>query len=134
MNIVNMSQSGKTYSLIKKSLDASVDRAQVIANNIANVNTKGYKRHYVTFEESLEESKKKLDLDTTNNNHITHGQKYGEIDVKRDESTSMRMDGNNVDIDNEMTNLAANTLKYNALITELNSRLSLKRYIINGGK
>ncbi|QGU95080.1 flagellar basal body rod protein FlgB [Clostridium bovifaecis] len=134
MNIGNMSESEKTYSLIKKSLDASVNRGQVIANNIANVNTKGYKRHYVTFEESLEQSKKNLGLDITNKNHITHSEKYGEIDIKRDESTGMRMDGNNVDIDNEMTNLAANTLKYNALITELNSRLSLKRYIVNGGK
>lgn len=124
----------KTYSLLKKSLNASVERGRIIANNIANVNTKGYKRHYVTFEENLEESTRKLELNTTNERHISNKAEYGKVEVKRDESTSMRRDGNNVDIDNEMTNLAANTLKYNALITELNSRMSLKKYIISGGR
>lgn len=134
MNVNNISQSEKNYSLIKKSLDASTKRGQVISNNIANVNTKNYKKHYVTFEETLEENKKNLGLNTTNEKHIAVGDEYGEIEVKRDESSSMRMDGNNVDIDSEMTNLAANTMKYNALITQLNSRISLKRYIISGGR
>ena len=57
-----MSSDEKTYTLLKKSLNASVERGRIIANNIANVNTKEYKRHYVTFEENLEESKNKLDL------------------------------------------------------------------------
>ena len=134
MKMVGLSESEKTYDLIKKSLDASVARGEVIANNIANVNTKGYKRHYVTFEETLQDVKDNVSLKTTNERHITCDEEYGEIRVKRDESNSMRIDGNNVDIDNEMTNLAANNLKYNALITELNSRLSLKRFVINGGK
>lgn len=134
MNINNMSQSEKAYTLIKKSLDASVKRGQVIANNIANVNTKDYKRHYVTFEETLEESKKSIKLNTSEEKHITTSEEYGNIQIKKDETSSMRMDGNNVDIDNEMTNLAANNLKYNALITQLNSRISLKRYIISGGR
>ena len=134
MNIHNMSSDEKTYTLLKKSLNASVERGRIIANNIANVNTKEYKRHYVTFEENLEESKSKLELKTTNEKHISDKVEYGAIEVKRDEATSMRKDGNNVDIDNEMTNLAANTLKYNALITELNSRMSLKRYIVSGGR
>lgn len=134
MNIHNMSKNEKTYSLLKKSLNASVERGRIIANNIANVNTKEYKRHYVTFEENLLENKKKMELNVTNAKHISNKTEYGELEVKRDETTSMRKDGNNVDIDNEMTNLAANTLKYNALITELNSRMSSKKYIISGGK
>lgn len=129
-----MSKDEKTYSLLKKSLNASVERGRIIANNIANVNTKEYKRHYVTFEENLQEITGKVELTTTNKKHISNKVEYGEVEVKRDEATSMRKDGNNVDIDNEMTNLAANTLKYNALITELNSRMSVKKYIISGGR
>jgi flagellar basal-body rod protein FlgB len=100
-----MSKDEKTYSLLKKSLDASVERGRIIANNIANVNTKEYKRHYVTFEENLQESKSKIELDATNAKHISKKVEYAEVEVKRDESTSMRKDGNNVDIDNEMTTL-----------------------------
>jgi flagellar basal-body rod protein FlgB len=46
----------------------------------------------------------------------------------------MRLDGNNVDIDNEMTNLAANTILYNTLINQANSRISMRRYVINEGR
>ena len=134
MKIDDLSLSQKNYDLIKKSLDVSVERGKVIANNIANFNTKGYKRFYVTFEDNLKESQDKLALEVTDKKHIKNSIEYGEMEIKKDEATSVRKDGNNVDVDNEMTNLAANTLKYNALITELNSRISIKRYIISGGK
>lgn len=134
MNINDLSLSAKNYDLLKKSLDVSLDRGRVIANNIANFNTKGYKRFYVTFEDSLKENQEELALETTDKKHIKNSVEYGEMEIKKDESTSMRKDGNNVDVENEMANLAANTLKYNALITELNSRISLKRYIISGGR
>ncbi|KGM96607.1 flagellar basal body rod protein FlgB [Clostridium botulinum] len=134
MKIGNVSESQKNYDLIKQSLNATAKRKNVINNNISNFNTKGYKRSYVTFEDSLKESKDKLNLKITNDKHIAYKKKFGEISVKKDESDSMKMDGNNVDVDNEMTNLAANNLEYNALITTLNSTLSLKRYIINGGR
>lgn len=134
MNINDLSLSAKNYDLLKKSLDVSVERGRVIANNIANFNTKGYKRFYVTFEDSLKKSQEELALETTDEKHIKNSVEYGEMEIKKDESTSMRKDGNNVDAENEMANLAANTLKYNALITELNSRISIKRYIISGGR
>ena len=46
----------------------------------------------------------------------------------------MRQDGNNVDIDLEMTNQAANTLMFNALTQQVSGKISMKRYIIGGGK
>jgi flagellar basal-body rod protein FlgB len=58
----------------------------------------------------------------------------GKIKIKQDKSTSMREDGNNVDIESEMSNQAANTLLYNALITQANSKLSMTRYVITGGE
>jgi flagellar basal-body rod protein FlgB len=42
-----------TYELLKKSLDAAALRQRVIAHNIANINTKGFKRSDVVFEEKL---------------------------------------------------------------------------------
>lgn len=55
------------------------------------------------------------------------------ISVKRDKSTSMRMDGNNVDLDLEKVNQAANTLMYNTLITQANSKLNMTKNVISGG-
>ncbi|KGN03419.1 flagellar basal body rod protein FlgB [Clostridium novyi A str. 4570] len=134
MKIGDISKSTQSYNLIKQALNATSKRKNVINNNISNINTKGYKRSYVTFEDTLKKSKESLELKTTNEKHIDLNKKFGEISVKKDKSDSMKMDGNNVDIDNEMTNLAANTLEYNALITTLNSTLATKRYIINGGR
>ena len=134
VNINGSSISENTYNLLKKSMDASALRGKVIANNIANINTKGYKKLYVTFEETLNDSMGENTLKTDNNKHIQTGSSSGEIAVQRDESTSMRQDGNNVDIDLEMTNQAANTLMYDALVKQVNSKLSLTSYIIGGGK
>lgn len=103
------------YNLIKSGLDAADLRGQTIANNIANVNTPGYKRKYVSFEETL--------------NNINSEVK---IEVKEDNSTSVRTDGNNVDLENEKVNQAANTLMYNSLITITNVKLAMTKSAITG--
>lgn len=103
------------YNLVKSGLDAADIRGKTIANNIANVNTTGYKRKYVTFEETL--------------NSINSEPK---IEVKEDNSTSMRTDGNNVDLENEKVNQAANTLMYNSLVSVTNLKLSMAKSVITG--
>jgi flagellar basal-body rod protein FlgB len=134
VNIDGSSISENTYNLLKKSMDASALRSKVSANNIANINTKGYKKLYVTFEETLNDSMGKNTMKTNNNKHMQTGTANGDVTVQRDESTSMRQDGNNVDIDLEMSNQAANSLMYNALVKQVNSKISLTSYIIRGGK
>lgn len=134
MNLNGLSKDNMTYELIRKSLDASTIRGKAIANNIANINTKGYKRFNVSFEESLKNASDELEMKTTNEKHFKNGNDFGEIKVEQDESHSMREDGNNVDLDNEKANQAANTLMYNALITQINGRLSNTKYVINGGR
>lgn len=127
-----------TYILLKKSLDASSERGRVIANNIANVNTKGFKASKVIFEDKLKDilENKGIELTVTNKRHIRGGSSISNIEyeVQKDNSTSMRPDGNNVDIDIEMSNLAANTILYNTLISQANSRLSMRRFIISEGR
>ncbi|MCX7885551.1 MAG: flagellar basal body rod protein FlgB [Caloramator sp.] len=126
-----------TYSLLKKSIDASSSRGKIIANNIANVNTKGFKASYVVFEDKLKNvlENKKIDLKTTNERHLNIGNSINNIkyDIKKNMATSMKLDGNNVDIDNEMVSLAENTILYNALISQTNSRIAMRRLVMNGG-
>ncbi|WP_040211215.1 flagellar basal body rod protein FlgB [Clostridium polynesiense] len=130
---VNNIQKSNDYDLIKRGLDASELRGRITSQNMSNINTKDYKRYSVSFEETLK-SKSDLDLKLTNEKHMNeNGQAYGEIKIEKDTSSSMREDGNNVDLDLEKANQAANTLMYNALITQANSRLSNTRYVITGG-
>lgn len=104
------------YGLIKMGLDASALRADAISQNIANVNTPGYKSKYVTFEETLKENSKT-------------GPK---ITLEESKASSMRTDGNNVDLEIEKVNQASNSLQYNALVTVMNAKLSLAKSVING--
>lgn len=105
----------QTYNLMKSGLNAAQLRSKTIANNIANINTPNYKRKYVKFEETL------------NNTNKT-----GKIEVKTDTSGAVRTDGNNVDLENEKVNQAANTLMYNGLISLTNSKLSMAKSVITG--
>lgn len=134
MNVSNVSTDDKAYALLKEGMDAASLRSKVHANNIANVNTKGYKSYYVTFEDALNDSTQKLDMYRTDPRHIDNVGSGSDISLKHDTDTSITSDGNNVDIDGEMVNQATNTLMYNALITQLNSKYSLTSYIINDGK
>jgi flagellar basal-body rod protein FlgB len=124
-----------SYNLIKEGIKASTVRGKVISNNIANINTKNYKRFNVIFEDNINKNKESsLSIKTTNDRHLTGSNTTGDITVKKDETTSMRTDGNNVDLEVEKVNQAANTLKYNALIQQANGKLSNIKYIIAGGR
>lgn len=116
-------------SNLQKALDASWLRNEVISNNIANVDTPGYKRKTVKFEEFLSGEMK--------TGKISKGQtrlKSSDIMVSHDYSTlSYRSDGNNVDIENEMAELATNSLRYNTLIQKMNGDFQNLRKVIRGG-
>ena len=119
--------SDATYDLIKSGIKASNVRAKAIANNMANVNTKDYKKFNVVFEENLKKENNSLGLELkrTNPAHFASGNSGNDnISIEQDNSTSMRSDGNNVDLDIEKVNQAANTLKYNALITSINNKFN----------
>ena len=130
----NISLDKRVYDLIKSGLSASAMRSRVSANNIANINTKNFKASYVSFEDTLKKSVDYLELEATDERHFKIGSEEGRASVKKDTNSSMREDGNNVNIDSEMTNQAANALMYNALITQINNRLTDTRTVINGGR
>jgi len=100
-----------------KSLDARMARQKVISNNIANINTPGYHRREVKFEESLAEAldKSRLQGTRTNSNHMTLGRsKISDVhfEIIQPVDHTMPSGVNNVDIDFEMAQLAENHIGY----------------------
>lgn len=130
MSMVRIDSDTYTYNLIKRGLDVSSLRGKVIANNMANINTANYKRLNVSFEDTLRDVTKEI-----SKTGYVDGDKldFGSIRVDKDTTSSMRSDGNNVDLDIEKANQAANTLLYNALVTEANNKLNMTKYVITGG-
>ena len=110
-------------NVLEKASDASWTRNSVISNNIANVDTPGYKRKDIRFEEylqgavsggsSLDDNIADADLDSLTGTTYTD---YA--------SSSYRIDGNNVDIDTENAILAKNEIKYNGIIDSINKDFS----------
>ncbi len=122
-----------TYDMLKNGIKASNVRAKTIANNMANINTKDYKKFNVVFEENLkkENGESNFELKRTNQAHFASDNLISDnISIEQDKSTSMRSDGNNVDLDIEKVNQAANTLKYNALISKINSKFNNLKMVI----
>ncbi len=123
-------------TVLEQALGASALRHRVIANNIANVNTPGFKKSDVVFEDKLAEamSGKPLPMARTHAGHLPgrQGDAFAPS-VVTDTTTSLRTDGNNVDIDAEMANVAKNTLYYEAVASQLNRYFSNLKSAIRGG-
>ena len=115
---------------IEQALDASWIRNNVISQNIANVDTPGYKRKVVQFEEFLDSEMKSGQISQGTSKLIS-----SDIQITEDPTnSSYRSDGNNVDIENEMALLSANSLRYNTLIQKMNGDFQKLRTVIKGGR
>jgi len=123
------SLSGLTENVLKKGLDASALRQRVTAQNVSNINTPGFKRSSVSFEENLNQALKQKDS-------LDRRGSVGEVNARvvKDQRTTMRSDQNNVDIDIEMLTLSSNQIKYNSMIQLLSDRYGMMRYVINEGR
>jgi len=125
--------------ILEKSLNAASLQHQLITNNIANVDTPGFKASEVVFQSKLQQALDKtqddyLRLKLTNKNHIpivpemTINNVEPEI-VTRTE-TSLRTDDNNVDIDSEMSKMAENTVYYSTLSELMSLKLGMLKNVI----
>jgi flagellar basal-body rod protein FlgB len=112
------------FDVLSKMLDVANLRHQVIAQNVANVNTPGYHRLEVSFEDVFARQmqrggpQQKAALEIAP--QIVEG------------GGPERVDGNNVDIDAEMGRLTKNALLMNAFTQILASRISAQRAALAG--
>ncbi len=133
------SNSFHNIDIQKKALDASWLRQSLIANNLANINTPGYKRSYIDFESTLIDflDTETIELTRTNPAHFSAKGVNSEFlspIIKKDRATSYRLDGNNVNVDVEMAANAANQIKYNAMLEQVNGQFNRLKTAIRGGK
>lgn len=112
-------------NVLDKAADASWLRNDAIANNIANVDTPGYKREDVTFESELSKALKYSGYDTMDEKVKNLRTDQLEARTYKDYSGySYRLDGNNVDIDTENTMLAKNQLMYEGLLNSISQEFA----------
>jgi flagellar basal-body rod protein FlgB len=130
---------GAAFQRLESAIQAASMRQRVLANNIANVDTPYFKRSDVAFEEMLtqaigEQGTPVLAGRMTNARHIPINGSFPSPSPKvvTDESTSINNDRNNVDIDNEMSLLAENQLRYNLLSQQVTHDVKMMKIGIQG--
>lgn len=129
-----------SVSTLQRGLNASWLRNEVIGNNIANVDTPGFKASHVRFEDLVAEAvdlgEGSLKMTVTDEDHMPQAGSAAlgsiEAEVVKDDTTTTRLDGNNVNIDNEMVEMAKNSINYYATINKINSEFRKLNTAING--
>ena len=116
-----------TTDVLSKALQGTWARNNAISTNLANVDTPGYKRKDVAFEKQLAEALSRNERPTADQIAAIKPQQYTDHSTK-----SYRLDGNNVDVDTEMSYLAENQLRYNALISQVNYNFERIKTVLNG--
>ena|SRR5689334_14485954 len=116
-------------SYLRAAMSGLAARQRAIANNVANVDTPGFKASEVRFEDLL-------------NTAIKRGKPGTPVDQSAldaaasrttlTDATTTRADGNNVDIDREMELLGEANLNYSALTQVMSTRIGILRNVISG--
>ncbi|MEN9825768.1 MAG: flagellar basal body rod protein FlgB [Pseudomonadota bacterium] len=141
MKITSNQVFAKTDAVLEESLNQRLIKQNVITSNISNAQTPGYRSLGYEFEEQLRAAvgnDGQMAIQATDDRHFKHqgltvnGDLRGDLHVKPTESIGN--DGNTVDMDAEMADLAWNQTLYRATVEILNRRLGMLRYGINGGR
>ena len=112
-------------NVLNKAADAAWTRNDVLANNIANMDTPGYKRQDVDFESQLKQAMRSTRFKSVDARVGATNDTELETRVYTDASGfSYRLDGDNVDIDTETARLAENQIKYNGLVQSMNEEFT----------
>ena len=104
-----------TQLALQRAISGAAMRQEVLANNLANAETPGFRRSDVDFHSALASAMKTGDAEAIESTSFT----------TQTDPTVMRADGNGVDIDVEAATMAKNGLEYDALISVAKARVMI---------
>ena len=124
-----------------ESLNQRSRRSDVITANIANAETPGYRAFGYDFEKQLQDLAKTnepIAVKVTNPRHLKNNFTQSDGSMKPDvyvrPTESVDQDGNTVDMDTEMAQLAQNQILFRTAVETLNRKIGTLKYAINGGR
>ncbi|MCB1160382.1 MAG: flagellar basal body rod protein FlgB [Leptospiraceae bacterium] len=132
----------KTQDLLQRGMNNAMVRRKVISDNIANADVPHFKRSDVSFEANLQraldsekvEAEKAVPTKITNEKHMDFFKPLNYKDVKPkvqiDYLTTMRADGNNVDIEKEVVTAAENQMAYSMMAERVNQNYRLLNIVM----
>ena len=134
----NLIRNDYAFGAVTKALDGLSLRSKAITNNVANIDTPGFKSAEVTFEQELQAAVLRPVADdfqmvVTDGAHMPGGALRQDVGLVQDGS-AYRNDGNNVDVDREMVRLAETQLQFSAATTFTNLKFAQLRQAIYEGR
>jgi len=132
---------GTTIQLLGKTLDLRTKRQELIASNLANVETPNFTPSDISFEKELKDAlDQKRIVDTPpNSQHIPLKGQSGYLGLQRVTgevievpSQSIGPDGNGVELETEMQRLAQNQIMYNTSVQLLGKKFEMLTQAIKG--
>ena len=132
---------GRTLDILHRSMDTSMLRQDVIADNIANADTPNFKRSFINFESRLQaalesEGSGGMQAAMTHKRHIPFQQPidYRSVQPNRqlDYLTTSDNNGNNVDIEEESMNVLNNQLLYTLMTDSVNQQFARANLVLRG--
>jgi len=117
-----------------EALNGLARRQELTSQNIANIDTPGYKAQEVDFETALRRasgSERHLPVHATHGNHLASQSTSTGFTVEARKGGTERADGNNVDIDIELATLTETGVRYQALTSLVSRKLNLLKNIAN---
>lgn len=122
-----------TIHLLERSLDFSNTKNKVISNNISNIDTPNYKAKDVSFKSVLNNEMSQLKAKRTNERHLPFSGSANQIHIFTKRNHTYNNNGNNVDVDREMAQLAKNQVYYHSIVDRLNGKFNNLQTVIRGG-
>lgn len=131
----------ETFSLLEKSLNLRSLQHQILASNIANMDTPNYKAVELDVAEEMNRKRKQgsspgIQLTRTQKTHLLVNNSPTDavkIKIAKSPEFSLRGDGNTVDLDRTMGKLAENTLLYRTAAKLISRKFNGLKNAIKGG-
>ena len=129
-----MSELFSNIAPLQRALDYHSERHNVVASNVANANTPGFKPMELLRVED-QALGNTLPLKVTKEAHLNSGElaELHGATLVEDQSALGGLDGNSVSLEREMSKLSANDLRYESAAKMLSHKLGMLRYAANDG-
>lgn len=114
----------QTLRTLERALDVRATKHSVLASNLANVDTPGYRARDVDFDEAMTSA---LDAEGAS------AAEREEIWARDLDTRGAGFDGNGVDLDRTMASLSANATQYSAATRAAHKKLALLKYVASDG-
>ena len=132
--MLNLVGQDRTFKMLESTMDLASARHSLIASNVANVDTPGYKAKDMAFAKELKAVLRQVvekDMDPASSGSFEY-QEVVRPRIFEVADVIARQDGNTVDIDKEMGKLAKTKSTYSRAITFYTMKLKMLKKAVSG--